>query len=66
MKWQERKTLSQRAKQLWEKINPENMNESIRQAEDLLSQLDPADPEWEEAFEYLESMARYREDIRGD
>ena len=42
------------------------MNTSIRQVEHLLSTLDPASPEWEEAFEDLEAMCRYREDIRGD
>jgi hypothetical protein len=62
----EPKTPGQQAKELWEGINPDNMNESIRRAERLIHDLDPADPEWEEAYEYLESMARYREDLRGD
>lgn len=66
MRRPERKTPAQRAKELWEGINPDNMNESIRRAEGLLRDLDPADPEWEEAYDYLESMARYREDLRGD
>lgn len=66
MKRRERKTSGQLAKELWEGITPENMNENIRRAEGLLQQLDPADPDWEETFEYLENMARYREDLRGD
>lgn len=66
MKRRERKTPSQLSKELWEGINPDNMNENIRRVERILSDLDPESPEWEEAFEYLESMARYREDMRGD
>lgn len=66
MKRPERKTSGQLAKELWEGITPENMNENIRRAESLLQDLDPADPDWEETYEYLENMARYREDLRGD
>lgn len=66
MKSRERKTPGQLAKELWEGITPENMNENIRRAEGLLQDLDPADPDWEETYEFLENMARYREDLRGD
>jgi len=61
-----RKTYGQLAQELFEGINPKNMNDSIRKAERLLSELDPASPDWEETYQYLEAMARYRDDIRGD
>jgi hypothetical protein len=51
---------------LWEGITPDNMNESIRRVERLLGEMDPASPEWEETYQYLEAMARYREDVKGD
>ncbi len=60
------KAPGQEARELWEGITPENMKESIRRVEDLLGGLDPANPEWEEAFDFLEAMNRYREDVRGD
>ncbi len=60
------KTPGEEAQELWEGLTPDNMNTSIRQVEHLLSTLDPASPEWEEAFEVLEAMSRYREDVRGD
>ena len=60
------KTPGEEAQELWEGLTPDNMNTSIRQVEHLLSTLDPASPEWEEAFEALEAMSRYREDVRGD
>ena len=66
MKRRARKTPGQIARNLWERINPDNMNDSIREVESLVNELDPASPEWEEAYEYLEAMARYREDVRGD
>lgn len=66
MKKRARLTPSQLVKKLWEEINPGNMNDSIRQAEGLLGDLDSSSPEWDETYEYLEAMARYREDVRGD
>ena len=66
MNRQKHKTAGQLARELYEGVNPENMNESIRRAEWLLNELDPASLDWEETFEYLEAMARYRDDIRGD
>lgn len=66
MRRRRHKTPGEEAQELWEGLTPDNMNTSIRQAEHLLSMLDPASPEWEEAFEVLEAMSRYREDVRGD
>ncbi|MEE8219231.1 MAG: hypothetical protein V3R43_01195 [bacterium] len=66
MRRRRHKTPGEEAQELWEGLTPDNMNTSIRQVEHLLGGLDPASPEWEEAFEVLEAMSRYREDVRGD
>lgn len=66
MKQRQYKKPDEETRELWEGLTPDNMNTAIRRVEHLLGELYPDSPEWEEAFEVLERMNRYREDVRGD